>query len=173
MIILRKWLMVAGSELIYIYQTRSGCDMKMYPTTGLRPDGSDCGGWSWQGRIFATWYASVLTSWWAQGRTQEFTTIGYFHKQHIKQHIAARFCWCADQICIHTDSQRDHSEKVQLTYKPLWALGGGWYSCLQEGILANVAVVVLDADMLARYILWASQLAQLAPAIVSRILGGN
>ena len=29
-------------------------------------------------------------------------------------------------------------------------------------------VVVLDADMLARYILWASQLAQLAPAIVSR-----
>ena len=44
---------------------------------------------------------------------------------------------------------------------------------MQEGILANVAVVVLDADMLARYILWASQLAQLAPAIVSRILGGN
>ena len=37
--------MVAGSELIYIYQTRSGCDVKMYPTTGLRPDGigSDCG----------------------------------------------------------------------------------------------------------------------------------
>ena len=31
--------MVAGSELIYIYQTRSGCDVKMYPTTGLRPVG--------------------------------------------------------------------------------------------------------------------------------------
>ena len=43
LIILRKWLMVAGSELIYIYQTRSGCDVKMYPTTGLRPDGRDCG----------------------------------------------------------------------------------------------------------------------------------
>ena len=53
------------------------------------------------------------------------------------------------------------------TRRKLILLLAGWDAGLGQ------CVVVLDADMLARYILWASQLAQLAPAIVSRILGGN